>query len=221
MVGGDDVWVDISVLPLRIWGPIVHALYKSPACKSLKIIYAIPEEYSAHRAPTPTSTYDLSERVQGIQPVPGFAKLREPDPGRDRVLVVVLGFEGTRARHVSSVLDPLPKVIPIVGAPGTQVEYPSNAIACNREFFEVTSSYSELRVADACSPFAVRKLLERLSTGRRYLYIATLGTKAHTLGCLLFAMEHWDDAEIIYDHPVAKAGGTTGLNGIYCYNLKP
>lgn len=216
-----EVWVDVSVLPLRVWGPIVHALYRSKTCKKLRIIYAVPEEYSAHHAPTPTSTFDLSERVQGIEPVPGFAKLGEPAPWRDRLLVVVLGFEGTRARYVSSVLDPLPRVVPVVGVPGTQAEYPTCAVACNREFFEMTSSYSEVQVADACSPFAVRRLLERLSKGNKYLYLAPLGTKPHALGCLLFAMDHWDDAELIYDHPVAKAGGTTGVNGIYSYKLKP
>lgn len=215
-----DVVIDISGLPLRVWAPLVRTAIKH--CDRLRVVYAEPQEYKAHKSPTPEMLFDLSERFLAISPVPGFAKLTGPARDVNSLLVVLLGFEGGRAGHIASNFDPEPPVVPVVGAPGMMLEYPTQSLVCNRLFLGEAEN-PVIHTADAVCPFQALRLLRALAEEHEqpYMYVSPLGTKPHALGAVLFANERWEMTELVYDHPVPREASTAGVGAIYEYSVKP
>ena len=130
------ICIDITSLPMSVWGPLVRVAIAGD--RELWVVYAEPLEYRAHKRPMPPELFDLSERVGDVEGLPGMARLAGPSPGTSVVLVVLLGFEGGRARHISTTLEPEPRIVPVVGAPGMHAEYGTQAVECNREFLKNT-----------------------------------------------------------------------------------
>lgn len=215
-----NCYIDISGLPLQIWGPLIRA--GRTHLSQLVATYAEPREYRRH--PTPTSTaFDLSTRIEGIRPLPGFVKLAPEVDSRDSLLVVFLGFEGGRARHIAAQFDPLPRTVAVVGLPGYKYGFPQHTVAMNVSFLEQTGSHETLRLAAANSPFEAAGVLKEIvrAYGPKHTLVAPVGTKPHALGCLLYCLDHWDTAELYYDHPIPSVGRSTGIERVHFYFLKP
>lgn len=217
--GSSEVWIDISALGLDVWAPLVEVAHR--AIPKVCIVYVEPREYQAHSSPIPAAPFDLSERSRGVEALPRLARLSGPAPGQEMVLVAFLGFEGRRSLYVLSQLDPAPRTIPIVPAPGMQPAYPAQAVLCNREFLDQTASYASIRLADAVCPFQAKQAIEDVVAdyGTAYAYVAPLGTKAHALGALLFHLENPGRSQILWDNPEVKAGGTVGVGLVHVFEL--
>lgn len=215
-----SAYIDISGLSHPVWAPIVRLLHST--VPNVHVVYAEPLDYRVHSSPSSSSTFDLTDGFNGIGPLPGFSKLRGPDEETLSVFIPFLGFEGVRARQVAATLDPIPRVIPIIGVPGFQIEYPAHSVACNREFLNENRCYGSLRFARASCPFEAMDLLEevRLTFPEHYLYIAPVGTKPHALGAVLFAVSHPTEAELMYDHPQRKPNRTSGVGPVHIYSIK-
>ena len=126
------IYIDISGLSHQVWAPMLKLAFNQ--ADELVVLYVEPEKYQAHLSPASTSLFDLSDGFGGVGPLPGFANLRGPQSEREAIFVPFLGFEGTRARFLAMNLDPIPKIIPVVGVPGFRLEYPQITIASNQEF---------------------------------------------------------------------------------------
>lgn len=189
--------------------------------RELWLVYAEPQEYQAHKSPTPPDLFDLSERIGDVEGLPGMARLAGPPPDTPLLLVILLGFEGGRARHITTTLEPEPTIVPVVGVPGMHAEYATQAVECNREFLKNTDALTHMRWVDAVCPFSVRDLLGDIATehSESYMYVAPIGTKPHALGALLYVLSFPTDCEIIYDHPTPRRGGTSGIGKIHLYRL--
>ena len=213
------ICIDITSLPMSVWGPLVRVSILDG--RELWLVYAEPGEYQAHKNPTPPELFDLSERVGDVEALPGMARLIGPPPDSALLLTIFLGFEGGRARHITTTLDPEPTIVPIVAVPGMHAEYPTQAIECNREFLMNTEAFTYLRWADAVCPFSVQDLLRDIAAeySDSYMYIAPLGTKPHALGALLYSLENPSKCQIIYDHPIPRKGGTSGIGKIHLYRV--
>ena len=213
------ICIDITSLPMSVWGPLIRVAILDD--RELWLVYAEPGEYQAHKSPTPPELFDLSERVGDVEALPSMARLVGPSPGRPLLLVVFLGFEGGRARHVTTTLDPEPTIVPVVAVPGMHAEYATQAVECNREFLKNTEAFTYLRWVDAVCPFSVRDLLRDIAAEHSgsYMYIAPIGTKPHAVGALLYALEEKVDCEIIYDHPIPQKGGTSGIGQTHMYRV--
>lgn len=211
--------IDITSLPMSAWAPLVRVALL--ADRELWIVYAEPRTYEAHKMPTPPELFDLSERVGDVEGLPGMARLAGPSPGTPLLLVVLLGFEGGRARHISTTVDPEPKIVPVIGAPGMHPEYATQAVECNREFLTNTDAFGLIRWVDAVCPFSVRDLLGDIASEHSgsYMYLAPIGTKPHALGALLYSLSCSGACEIIYDDPLARKGGTSGIGKTYVYRV--
>lgn len=151
MIGGEDVYIDVSGLPHSAWAPLLKAAMAY--ARSVRVMYFEPDAYRYHASPSSVSPFDLSSAFLGVQPLPGFANLRGPKDDAPAVFVPFLGFEGSRSRQVAMTLDPIPKVVPVVGLPGFKLQYPQWALACNQEFLEENSAQSTVRYAAANCPF--------------------------------------------------------------------
>ena len=213
------ICIDITSLPMTVWGPLVRVAVRDD--RELWLVYTEPGEYQAHKRPTPPELFDLSERLGDVEGLPGMARLAGPPPGTPLLLVVLLGFEGGRARHITTTLEPQPTIIPVVGAPGMHVEYATQAVECNREFLKNTDAFGNIHWVDAVCPFSVRDLLDDIANENRgtYMYVAPIGTKPHALGALLYCLSCPSDCEIIYDHPTPRKDGTSGVGKTHLYRV--
>lgn len=215
----DRVLIDITSLPHHIWAPLLQAHIK--AGKKIRVLYVEPDDYKTHPSPASANLFDLSISFGGLSPLPGFAKLTGPTDDEPALFVAFLGFEGNRAERIINQLDPAPRVIPIIGAPGFQINYPAITIACNRSFLGEFDCNADIRLAKASCPF---EAFEVLSNIRRdfpdhYLYIAPVGTRPHALGAIKYAIKNENHCEILFDHPVRKSNRTSGRGLIHVFSF--
>lgn len=219
LISSDNLLIDISGLPQHIWAPLLKSAYSQKI--NTRVLYAEPESYKPHPSPASATLFDLSERIRGLGPLPGFARLYGPVDEEKCLFVAMLGFEGNRPERLVLQLDPTPKIIPIVGVPGFQLEYPAYTVACNRILLEEYRAQSEIRYARASCPFEAYETIcnIRKDYPDHYMYLAPIGTKPHALGTILYAIVNPDTTEIMFDHPVRKPGRTKGVGIIHIYNF--
>jgi hypothetical protein len=180
-----------------------------------------PRDYRKSEAPTEASIYDLSERVEGIAPLPGFVSLAVGDDESD-LFVPLLGFEGARLAFALEAAQPDRRnICPVVGVPGFRLEYPFDTYFGNRAKLAETRAWQNVRFASANCPFALYQVLTELGQGkdRKRLRIATIGTKPHAVGAVLYYLDYPTATEVIYDHPVRKAQRTSGTARVCVYDL--
>lgn len=214
------IWyLDITGISHHAWAPLLKGLLHS--ANDIRVVYVEPSAYQQSRAPTEGQFYDLSSRIRGIAPLPGFAALR--DVSREQfVLVPLIGFEGARFAYVVEDVQPGGgKIYPVVGVPGFQLGFPFNAYLGNRRTLEETGSWQNVRYAPAYCPFSLFNVIDDLNAAfpTHRLKIAPIGTKPHALGAVLFAISHPNRTEIVYDHPIRKDKRTTGMERLYVYHV--
>ncbi len=219
LVSSEPLYIDISGLAHHVWSALLNAARRLG--KRIRVVYAEPERYKPHPSPASPTVFDLSIGFQGVAPLPGFARLSGPTDETKTLLVALLGFEGSRPEHLALEIDSVPTVIPIVGVPGFRLEYPSFTIACNRPFLEEYRAHANIRLARASCPFEAFETLVALKEDypEHYMYLAPIGTKPHSLGAVWFALENPTTTELLYDHPVRKAGRSQGLGLIHIYEI--
>lgn len=213
------ILLDISGLPHHVWAPLLKAAYIGHI--NVRVVYSEPESYRPHDSPASDSLFDLSTEFGGLAPLPGFAQLLGPDDNQERIFIALLGFEGNRPRSLVYTLDPEPKVVPIVGVPGFQHEFPSYTVTSNKELLREFNAYHDIRYSKASCPFDTYKAINEIRTDfpDAYMYLAPVGTKPHSLGAILYAITNSTDTEILFDHPVRKTGRTKGVGMIHIYDF--
>lgn len=212
-------YLDVTGLAHHVWAPLLRLLMEQ--AEPVIGVYVEPGDYRFSEAPTEANLFDLSERFEGIAPLPGFASLAPP-VARAAVFVPLLGFEGARFAHVVDHVQPEgDRIVPVVGVPGYRPEYPFYTYVGNRGALLESRSWENVRYAAANCPFAVYSLLEELleEFGGRPIVVATIGTKPHAIGAVLFHLAHAAVTELVYDHPVRKAERTAGTSRVCLYEL--
>ena len=214
------VYIDITGLPHHVWGPLLRASLETN--QEIRVVYAEPAEYRFQKSPTPSDIFDLSERIEGIAPIPSFVSLTDEPSDDNVVFIPLLGFEGARFAFIlEQVQPPGEKIVPIVGVPGFRLEYPFYSYQGNQLVLRSSESWRNVRFASANCPFSLYYELHRISevyTGNRMI-IAPIGTKPHAVGALLFAIYRSSSVEIIYDYPIRKAKRTEGAARILEYRV--
>jgi hypothetical protein len=212
------VYVDITGIRHHVWAPLI----KSALGCGLRVmaVYVEPAKYRPSLTPTEGEIYDLSERISGISPIPGFTSFTESN---DSVCFIpLLGFEGTRVAYlIEHVQPPSENIIPIVGVPGFSPEYPFAAYLGNRSALLETQSWKNIRYAIANCPFSLFYALEDIAAERsgQQLKIAPIGTKPHALGAVMYAIVNPAPVELIYDHPIRKNERTEGTARLLVYHV--
>lgn len=218
-VAARTVYIDVTGLSHHVWAPLLRAAL---SCVSeVLVVYVEPGQYSFSAAPTEGQIFDLSDRITGVRPLPGFASLT-PRRSEDIVFVPLLGFEGTRLAHLIEQVQPgIDRIIPIIGVPGFRPEYPFYTYAGNRRPLLETKGWQRAEFALANCPFSLFYALERLAAKypKRLLTIAPIGTKPHAVGAVLFKIVNPHRVELIYDHPVRKPGRTRESDRLLVYHV--
>ena len=185
------------------------------------VVYVEPGAYRFSLTPTEGEIFDLSERIIGISPLPGFASLTDPSED-DFCFVPLLGFEGARLAYIlENVQPPGGKIFPVIGVPGFEPEYPFYTYHGNRLPLSETRAWRNVRFAKANCPFSLFYTLQQIAREypRDTLKIAPIGTKPHALGAVLYTLASSTPVELVYDHPIRKAMRTSGTARLLLFHV--
>ena len=214
---GRPLYVDITGLSHPTWAALIRAAINTRM--EVRVVYVEPYRYKRSAAPLEGQIYDLSARIAGISPMPGFATIATSD---DSLFVPLLGFEGARFRHVIEQVQPShERIVPVVGIPGFKPWYVFETYMGNRAALEETGAWEQVQYAPANCPFSCFYLLQELAQSNpiSILKVAMIGTKPHALGAVMFALTSPSRIELIYDNPIRKEGRTDGLDRLLVYHV--
>lgn len=212
------IYLDITGIRHHVWIPLLKSALALN--REISVVYVEPKDYRANMKPIDGEIYDLSEKILGVSPLPGFATLSRT--GDDFFFIMLLGFEGTRASYLLEQIQPIgDKIIPVIGVPGYQPEYPFATYFGNKLPLSQSDSWQRVKFADANCPYTIYYLLNKLAKKNHnsYLKIAPIGTKPQTLGAVLFAIQNMSRCELVYDHPIRKVERTFGKSRLLVYEV--
>jgi hypothetical protein len=211
------LYLDSTGLNNRICAALLNnafSLFSTLNISDIKVIYAEPETYKVVQFSTEGIFHDLSESIDGIEPLPGFASII-PYNENDTCLVALLGFEGGRFVYILEHVESS-NVFPVIGVPGFRPEYPFLTYWGNRRPLENGDIWSNIRYASANSIPDVYTLLTKFlkasPSGR--LKVSPIGTKPHAIAAILFAIKNPLKVELIYDNPMRVKKRTEGVGKI-------
>jgi hypothetical protein len=213
------IYLDMTGLGHATWAPLTRVCVEKGA--QLRVIYLEPVAYNASGYPGIGMIYDLSERIEGIRPIPLFARLIDRRQ-HESCFVPLLGFEGARLLHMLNEVDPAKdKVFPIIGVPGFIPHYPLDAFVSNALGLEQDKAIRNARLAKSNCPFSLFYELERIAqrVPSDLMRVGLIGTKPHALGAILFSIANEDQTEIVYDHAKRKTGRSTGVAKCLVYSV--
>lgn len=219
---GEDLYLNITGLPHHIWAAILK--WAVGQLVNVHAVYSEPFGYIPSGTSTDSGIFDLSERIQGISSLPGFARLTEPDDPDSIYFVPILGFEGARLAYALNQIDvPYERILPVVGAPGFRPDYPFHTYLGNRVPLEDSPIWQNVRFAIANCPFSLMYTLRDIAKDypKARLKIAPLGTRPHALGAVMLAIRDPERIELVYDHPIPTATRSTGTGLLLVYELNP
>lgn len=214
---GRILYVDITGLSHPTWAALIRSAIT--ARLEVRVVYVEPNRYRRSAAPLEGQIYDLSARIAGIAPMPGFATIATSE---DSLFVPLLGFEGARFRHVIEQVQPIhERIVPVVGIPGFKPWYVFETYMGNKAALEETRAWEQVQYAPANCPFSCFYLLQELAQRHplSILKVAMIGTKPHALGAVMFALTSPSRIELIYDNPIRKEGRTDGLERLLVYHV--
>lgn len=218
----ENIYIDVTGLDNRICAPLIKQSIEycnAGKAKTVRVIYSEPIQYNVQKFKAEGVFSDLSEKIEGIDPLPGFVKVF-PNEG-EVFLIALLGFEGGRFIHLIENVECTNKnIIPVVGLPGFRFEYPHIAFWGNRKPLKETESWRNIKYASANSAVEVYFLLKDILNNNptASLKIAPIGTKPHAIGAMIFATKFTNNTELIYDNPIRKAKKTEGVGKVIeCY----
>lgn len=213
------VYVDVTGLSHHIWAPLLRSALRS--VPEVKVVYVEPGQYAFSAAPTEGQIFDLSVRITGVRPLPGFASItfRRTD---EVLFIPLLGFEGTRLAHMIEQVQPaIERIIPVIGVPGFRPQYPFYTYAGNRRPLIETKAWQRAEFAAANCPFNLFYVLDQIAAKhpRSVLTVAPIGTKPHAVGAVLFKLISKRHVELVYDHPIRKPGRTRESDRLLVYHV--
>ena len=210
------------VYPHHVWAPILKWAVQLNV--NIHAVYVEPLGYLPSGASADSVIFDLSERIEGISTLPGFARLTEPDDPENIYFVPILGFEGARLAYALGQIDiPHDRVLPVVGAPGFRPDYPFHTYLGNRVPLEDMPIWQNVRFAIANCPFSLMYTLQEIAADypEARLKVAPLGTRPHALGSVMLAIRDPERIELVYDHPIPSASRSIGMGLLLVYELNP
>jgi hypothetical protein len=217
------IYIDASGLDNRIVASLLKnaVLFGQKEKLEVNVIYVEPHSYKIEKFKSEGIFNDLSEKIDEIEPLPGFANII-PDTD-DMKFIALLGFEGGRFTYLlERIQPPRDSIIPVIGFPGFRFEYPFVALWGNRLPLEETKSWDNIHYITSNSLvdafFLLEKILYQASKNTK-ITLAPIGTKPHAIGAILFAIKYPKRVEIVYDNPKRKITRTDGTGLIVVSNI--
>lgn len=212
-----DVYIDITGMSHSSWSAILKSAIDEGF--TVLVVYVEPSSYMLSNTSIQGQFYDLSEKIRGIYPLPGFANFNQESS--EFVLIPILGFEGARFKYLMEQVQPNHRnIFPIVGLPGFRPWYIFESLENNMDVLKGTRAWESMIYVPSDCPFSCYYKLDNIYNNHqgKQLKIAPIGTKPHALAAIMYYLNH-PEVEIIYDHPVRKAGRTDGTSKLHVYHV--
>ena len=196
----DTIGLDISCFTK----PFFYVLLRFLATQGLARVLTFYTQPRAYRfAEEHYRSFRSSSGPISVREVPSY-------PGEDaregqRMLVLLLGFDGDLAAEISETVAPT-KIVVVNGFPGYEPKFKDISIIANERM--VTSN--TLLYSRSSNPFEVYNLLKALygEGDNTAINIAPLGNKPMALGACLFAIHH-PRVRVVYPFPQDYENVTT------------
>lgn len=213
------LYLDVTGMSCRLVAPLLKSAIQNNI--DVRVVYTEPADYKLPEFQNEGVHNDLSECVNGVLALPGFAKVfrrckEEP------LFVALLGFEGGRFTHLVTTQQPSSeKICPVVGVPGYRMEYPFASFWGNRFSLRLTKAWERVEYAEANSIADAYFVLDKIwkANHRPYMLIAPIGTKPHAIGSILYAIKNDTRVELLYDNPRRSKHRTEGIGRIQVCNV--
>jgi len=161
----------------------------------------------------------FTEDVTWVAPMPGFFGSYHPE--RERLLVVLLGFEGARSTQVHQRIAP-DITLAVNGFPAYMPGWEDRSIMANEDFLKQSGAASlGVYTAPAYDPFETVNQLQEISRdlgiGRYNISLAPLGPKPQALGGVMFAL-YDKEVQLVFPFPSKyrqKASLGSGKTWVY------
>ena len=212
-------YLDITGLSHHVWAPLLRAMRSRP--EPSFIVYVEPGDYRFSATPTEVTLFDLSERIGGIEPLPGFVSFgrRVVDTA---IFLPLLGFEGTRLTSCWRKCNhSVKRYIRSWECLAFDQSIFSTPTLGNKVPLMQTKAWRNIRFAAANCPFSVYHVIGAIAEDCRgkKIKIGLIGTKPHALGGVLYHIDHPNDTELLHDFPVRSPDRTTGKSRVCLYDL--
>lgn len=213
-----SIYLEVTGMSCRLVAPLLRCIIEQGI--ELQVVYSEPKEYRLPEFKKLGVNKDLSEAVDGINPLPGFVTLA--NYREEPLFVVMLGFEGGRFHYLVSNKQPsYDRIRPVVGIPGYRIDYPYESYWGNKYSLEGTRAWEHVTYAEANSIVDSYLMLGKIAYDNRNLpmIIAPIGTKPHVIGAILYAIKHPTKVEILYDNPKRNVHRTDGIGRVLVCNV--
>ena len=207
------VYLDVTGMNCRVAAPILKVLLEEGI--EARVVYAEPKDYIVKEFQKEGLHNDLSEMVDGVRPLPGFANLIPYE--KSPVFVSLLGFEGGRFAYLVSDQNPSDEQIrPIIGVPGYKMDYPYISIWGNRNILATRRCWRYIDYAEANSIVDIYFKLNDIykANHKCRMVVAPIGTKPHAIGAIIYAIKHPSEVELLYDNPKRTLHRTNGVGRV-------
>jgi len=219
VVNRQSAYLDITGLAHHVWAPLLKSALSHGT--RLDVVYREPMGYRFSITPTEGEIFDLSERITGIAPLPGFASLRDP------MVITSVSYpcSGSRGHgwHIywSKFSRQGRRSSQSLASPVSVWSILFFTYLGNQSPLVTTKAWKSVRFATANNPFSLFYLLGDISQHfpSEQLKIAPIGTKPHALGAVLFALTQPSRVELVYDHPLRRKDRTQGTARVLVYHV--
>lgn len=195
--------IDVTCFTKPYFFLILKHLHAVNNVSSVTVFYTEPKSYIFTEGLY--NTYRSSLGPLTPLEIPGYTG--SDIGGQERLLVILLGFDGDLAKEISEDVAPEHTIV-VNGFPGYALKFKDISLICNEKL--INSQVQSVRYARANNPFELYNLLEKLkeSHGDSFINIAPLGTKPMAIGACMFAI-HNPKVRIIYPIPKDYTNVTT------------
>jgi len=163
---------------------------------NIRLLYTEPEQYI-------TSLFQsLSFGIKEIFPIPLY--YGNYDFSKNDLLVLILGYEGSRAMALYADLDPAECIL-LIADPPYKKEWKGRSEELNKEIINIIGK-SKIKYIDSRNPLKVELQLRKILTSSKYKsynhIISPLGTKPQTIGLFLYLLKALSNSILIYGSPL-------------------
>jgi len=220
-INGKNILIDITSLKHPFLFYFLLLLKRDFKPKRLFVTYTEPEKYmQEEKEDTNIKKFDLTEKFCAVNSLPGFARVS--DHNKERILIALMGFEGNRFSKALEDVNPSErKTYAIVGFPSFQPSWQYYVYSQNQYALNQSKAFSSIKRSTANEPFGVYNILNEIKNQNKgfEVVVAPIGTKPHSLGACMFAIEN-EDIQIYYDFPsFGSKTRTIGIGNSFVYNL--
>lgn len=220
-INGKNILIDITSLKHPFLFFFLLLLKKDFKPKGLFVTYTEPEKYmQEEKNENAIKKFDLTEKFCSVNSLPGFARIS--DHNKERILIALMGFEGNRFSKAFEDVNPSDRMTyAIVGFPSFQPSWQYYVYSQNQYALNQSKAFNSIKRSTANEPFGVYNILQEIKNKNKdfELVVAPIGTKPHSLGACMFAIDN-TDVQIYYDFPsFGSKTRTVGIGNSFLYNL--